>query len=68
MRISQSGAENNSDWKNNSRCSHFEKDYQINKIKHIIVQFLPGFVECAAVTAKWLTYIGAQGIASAVNG
>ena len=68
MGSSQSGAGNNSVWKNNSRCSHYEEDYEITKVKHVTVQFLPGFVEGAAVTAKWLTYIGTLGIASAVNG
>lgn len=68
MGSSQSGAENNSCWKNISRCSHYESDYKIKKVKHVSVQFLPGFVEGAAVTGKWLTYIGSFGIAAACKG
>ena len=65
---SQSGAESNSVWHNYNRCSHSENDYKITKVCHVSVQFLPGFVEGAAVAGKWLTYIGTLGIAAACNG
>ena len=62
------GAESHSVWNNCTPCKHGHWHYRVTKVKHVSVQFLPGWVEASAATGKWITYVATLGIASQVNG